>query len=86
MGPFTLEDAGTDLEHLQALPLDEVVGRAFPTYCLSERAEATDVRFGRAITADLGARGPVALFAPDGRFLALYEQRGEHAKAVAVFV
>jgi hypothetical protein len=26
------------------------------------------------------------VFAPDGQFLALYEQRGERARAVAVFV
>ena len=31
-------------------------------------------------------RGPHAVFAPDGEFLALYEQRGEQARAVAVFV
>jgi hypothetical protein len=28
----------------------------------------------------------VAMYAPDGEFLALYEQDGAHARAVAVFV
>ena len=42
--------------------------------------------FGRKLTLDLGHEGPVALFAPDGDFLALYEQDGELARAVAVFV
>ena len=32
------------------------------------------------------SRGLTAVFAPDGEFLALYEQRGEVARAVAVFV
>ena len=49
--------------------------------------EASDVRFGRPLTGiDLGAPGAVAVFAPSGEFLALYEQRGGVAKPVAVFV
>lgn len=32
-----------------------------------------------------GVRAPVAMFAPDGRFLALYEQHNSRAVAVAVF-
>ena len=35
---------------------------------------------------DLDLDGLTAVFAPDGEFLALYEPRGETAKAVAVFV
>ena len=46
-------------------------------------AQANDVRFGRALPGlDLGSDGPVALFDPDGHFLALYEQRGDDARAV----
>ncbi len=44
------------------------------------------MRFGRKLALALGHPGPVALFAPDGEFLALYEQDGELARAVAVFV
>ena len=36
-------------------------------------------------TLDLGRAGPVAVFAPGGEFLALYEQNGDLACAVAVF-
>ena len=40
---------------------------------------------GRAFPANLEADGQVALFSDDGTFLALYEQHGPLAKAVAVF-
>jgi len=45
------------------------------------------VRNGRAVQIRLEAAAdrPVALMAPDGTFLALYEQHGPLAKAVAVF-
>jgi tRNA pseudouridine55 synthase len=33
----------------------------------------------------LGSEGPVALFAPEGDFLALYDQHGPEARPVAVF-
>ena len=41
-----------------------------------DAAQAEDVRFGRKLSLTLGHDGPVALFAPDGAFLALYEQDG----------
>ena len=87
VGPFTLEDAGnnTDLDHVSAMSIDAAAGLAFPTLELDD-AQATDVRFGRPqLGLDLGSDGPVALFDPDGTFLALYEQRGRDARAVAVF-
>jgi tRNA pseudouridine55 synthase len=66
--------------------LDDVARASFPSYDLEER-EASDVRFGRPLTGiNLGAPGAVAVFAPSGEFLALYEQRGGVAKPVAVFV
>jgi tRNA pseudouridine55 synthase len=34
----------------------------------------------------LGVDGPIAVFDPDGRFLALIEERGGKAKSLAVFV
>ena len=40
--------------------------------------------YGRKLEAEVG-EGTVAVLAPDGRFLALYEQRGPVAAAVAVF-
>ena len=60
----------------------------FPSYDLDVE-QAADVGFGRKLALDLGRpaadQGPVALFGPDGTFLALYEQQGELARAVAVF-
>ena len=43
------------------------------------------MRVGRALDLALPGRRARAVFAPDGEFLALYEQRGRRA-AVAVFV
>jgi tRNA pseudouridine55 synthase len=88
VGPFGLDVARTldDLEaEMVMLPITDAARSGFPAYELDESA-ATDVRFGRKLEVDLGATGPVALFAPDGEFLALYEQDEEWAKAVAVFV
>ncbi|MGJ9422739.1 tRNA pseudouridine(55) synthase TruB [Aeromicrobium sp. CF3.5] len=89
VGGFGLDLAGTLEQHEEALSvvdLSDAARGAFTTHALSE-AEATDVRFGRVLTGvDLGAAGPVALFDPAGEFLALYEQKGSTARAVAVFV
>lgn len=89
VGGFAIDRAGT-LEALEkelvVVPLDDVARASFATYELSEE-QATDVSFGRALPGvDLGAPGPVAVFAPSGTFLALYEQHGSDAKAIAVFV
>lgn len=87
VGPFTLDDARTldELaEDLTVLGLTDVAARCFPTFAL-DADQARDVGFGRTFPADLGAEGPVALLAPSGEFVALYEQRGEVAGAVAVF-
>jgi tRNA pseudouridine55 synthase len=87
VGPFTLEDASTldDLgERFTMLGMDEVAGRCFPAYTVDEEG-ADAVRHGRRLAAELGPSGPVAVFDPQGTFLALYEQRGPTAAAVAVF-
>jgi tRNA pseudouridine55 synthase len=87
VGPFTLEDAGnsTDLDHVVVTPIDDAARLAFPALELDD-AQATDVRFGRPQPGlDLGSDRPVALFDQHGTFLALYEQRGTDARAVAVF-
>lgn len=88
VGPFDLGIARTleELEdELTILPIAEAARMSFPSIDLSDD-RATDVRFGRRIGLALGDGGPHALFAPDGEFLALYEQAGEQARAVAVFV
>ncbi|HET6651716.1 MAG TPA: tRNA pseudouridine(55) synthase TruB [Nocardioides sp.] len=88
VGPYRIEDAHT-LEKLAddvaVLPIAEAARAAFPTLVLDDD-QATDVRFGRKLTVQLPAEGPVALLTGDGEFLALYEQSGEQARAVAVFV
>ena len=88
VGPFGVDEAAT-LDALAAsfamIPIGEVARRCFPTLEV-DQARADGVTHGRALELETGAVGPVALFAPDGRFLALYEQHGPVAKAVAVFV
>lgn len=88
VGPFTLEHAKT-LDELGAefgvLDIGAAARLTFPVFEASE-TQAGAIRFGRALAAvDLGAPGPVAVFAPDGEFLALYEAAGDGAKALAVF-
>ena len=85
VGPFTLEGASADLEHLRVIPIAEAARAAFPSVDLSEEL-AEDVRYGRKLALELGGEGPHAVFAPGGEFLALYEQDGDLARAVAVFV
>ena len=92
VGPFALDVART-LEQLSEevvlIPMAEAARTAFPAYELDD-AEAVDVSFGRRLSLDLGRAGPVAMFDPDGEFLALYERAEEAdgflARAVAVFV
>ncbi|GAW49127.1 MULTISPECIES: tRNA pseudouridine(55) synthase TruB [unclassified Nocardioides] len=85
VGPYdlaaarTLEELGDDFT---MLPIAEAARAAFVAVDLDD-AQAADVRVGRALDLDLA--GLTAVFAPDGEFLALYEPRGETAKAVAVF-
>ncbi len=88
VGPFGL-DAARTLEQLEdgfvMTPIAEAARTTFPALDLDEQ-QAADVRVGRSLDAALPGSGPVALFAPDDTFLALYEQSGERARAVAVFV
>jgi tRNA pseudouridine55 synthase len=88
VGAFTLDDAET-LEQLaerwRTLTLGEAVRRSFPSQVLGAD-QAAMVRHGRALSdVRLPGDGPVGVFDPDGEFLALYEQRGSTARAVAVF-
>jgi tRNA pseudouridine55 synthase len=75
---------------LPYLTLDEAA-RMFFDWHVVEEDQVAAVRNGRAVHARLrpdpaeAVVDPVALLAPDGTFLALYEQHGPVAKAVAVF-
>jgi tRNA pseudouridine55 synthase len=78
----TLDELG---EAFAVVPIGEAARASFPSLDLTDD-QAADVRVGRALTLALPGPGPHAVFAPDGTFLALYEQRGEQARSVAVFV
>ncbi len=86
VGEFGL-DAARTLDQLTEdfgmLPIAEAARLSFDAVDLDEE-EARDVRFGRALHRPLP--GLVAVFAPDGEFLALYEPRDGESRAVAVFV
>ena len=88
VGPFDLDVART-LDELSddfaVVPIAVAARASFPAVDL-DGEQAADVRVGRALDLTLPADAPHAVFAPDGQFLALYEQRGERARAVAVFV
>lgn len=88
VGPFDLSVART-LDQLAddfaVVPIADAARSSFPVSELSEE-QAAHVRFGRALDLALPAAGPHAVFAPDGEFLALYEQSGSRARPVAVFV
>jgi tRNA pseudouridine55 synthase len=88
VGPFDLVVART-LEELAddfaVLPIADAARTTFASVDLDEE-QAGHVRVGRGLDLTLPGDGPHAVFAPGGEFLALYEQRGQQARPVAVFV
>ncbi|MBM9462732.1 tRNA pseudouridine(55) synthase TruB [Aeromicrobium sp. YIM 150415] len=74
-------------ERWEIVGLDDAARAAFEILVLDED-QSRLARHGRALEdIRLPSVGvPTALFGADGRFLALYEQRGAAARAVAVFV
>jgi tRNA pseudouridine55 synthase len=93
VGPYGLDVAqsldglAAEVEHgrpLPVLPIADAARAAFPSREVDD-AQATVVSHGGPLPA-IGSPGPVAVFAPDGRFLALVEDRGATTRAVAVFV
>jgi tRNA pseudouridine55 synthase len=88
VGPFDLSVARTLdqlADHFAVLPIADAARSTFPVVDLTDE-QAAHVRFGRALDLTVPADGPHAVFAPDGEFLALYEQSGTRARPVAVFV
>ena len=79
-----LVDGGGELP---VVPLDAAARAAFPARELTAE-EAGAVAHGGFLAASGTSGEPVAVFGPDGRFLALYEDlpSGKKAKPVAVFV
>ncbi|MBS2532350.1 tRNA pseudouridine(55) synthase TruB [Catenulispora sp. NF23] len=79
-----LVDGGGELP---VVPLDAAARAAFPARDISAE-EAGMVAHGGFLAASGRSGEPVAVFGPDGRFLALYEDLpgGKKAKPVAVFI
>ncbi|QKW21805.1 tRNA pseudouridine(55) synthase TruB [Kitasatospora sp. NA04385] len=89
VGPYAVESARTleQLEEkLEVLPIAEAAAAAFPRWDVDAEQARLLSNGVRLDAPGLGADGPVAVFDPDGRFLALIEERGGKAKPVAVFV
>ncbi|WP_406725230.1 tRNA pseudouridine(55) synthase TruB [Streptomyces sp. GD-15H] len=89
VGPYKLDTARTLEQHQQeltVLPIAEAAAVAFPRWDV-------DVRRARLLTngvrlempEEYAGAGPVAVFGPEGRFLALVEQHRGKAKSLAVF-
>ena len=95
VGPYSLDEAATldALEEqvsaapeqpLAVLPLAQAAAAAFPRFT-ADPAQAAKVAHGGFLPALRLGAGPVAVFGPDGAFLALFEDHGPVAKPVAVF-
>ncbi|GAA2272991.1 MULTISPECIES: tRNA pseudouridine(55) synthase TruB [Kitasatospora] len=89
VGPYGLESAHTleQLEEkLEVLPIADAAAAAFPRWDI-DAEQARLLSNGMKLKAPgLGVDGPIAVFDPEGRFLALVEERGASARPVAVFV
>ncbi|HZC26163.1 MAG TPA: tRNA pseudouridine(55) synthase TruB [Actinopolymorphaceae bacterium] len=87
VGPYGLEQA-RPLDQLErdfaVLPIADVAARTFPRYDVDD-STARLVSFGQKLPGVHVGSGPVGIFAPDGTFLALYEDAADGAKPVAVF-
>ncbi|MBC3982198.1 tRNA pseudouridine(55) synthase TruB [Streptomyces sp. AC536] len=88
VGPYGLDGAHS-LEELEAsltvLPIAEAAAAAFPRWDVSSEQARLLGNGVRLNGPGLGVEGPVAVFDPNGRFLALIEERDGKAKSLAVF-
>jgi tRNA pseudouridine55 synthase len=86
VGPFGLDQARTLEQHAEQLalvPLDAAVAASFPRRELSAD-EAVALSYGKRL-APTGAAGTLGAFDPDGRCIALLEDRDGAARPVVVF-
>lgn len=87
VGPYGLDTART-LEQLEEsctiMPIEQAADAAFPRWDVDED-QARLLANGVRIKAPALAAGPNAVFGPDGRFLALVEEKDGQVKIVAVF-
>ncbi|MGW3360681.1 tRNA pseudouridine(55) synthase TruB [Streptomyces bungoensis] len=89
VGPYKLDTAKT-LDQLQqdlaVMPLADAAAAAFPRWDVEERRARLLLNGVRLEMPDeYTGSGPVAVFGPEGRFLALVEQHKGKAKSLAVF-
>ncbi|GAA4985465.1 tRNA pseudouridine(55) synthase TruB [Yinghuangia aomiensis] len=88
VGPYTIDRART-LEQLEesfaVLPIADAAAAAFPRRDVTAE-EARLVAHGGRLAGAGQEGGPVAVFGPDGAFLALVEEKNGQAKPIAVFV
>jgi tRNA pseudouridine55 synthase len=87
VGPYGIDGART-LEQLEesldVLPIEAAAAAAFPRWDV-DADQARLLGHGVRIKVPALADGPHAVFGPDGRFLALVEEKGGQAKIVAGF-
>ncbi|EGG47764.1 MULTISPECIES: tRNA pseudouridine(55) synthase TruB [Streptomyces] len=89
VGPYRIDGART-LEQLQkeltVLPVAEAAAAAFPRWDLDERRTRLALNGVRLeMPGEYAGAGPVAVFDPTGRFVALVEEQKGKAKSLAVF-
>jgi tRNA pseudouridine55 synthase len=87
VGVYGIEQARTIAElerEFGVLPIADVAAATFPRYDVDEPT-ARLVAYGQKLPGVTVGAGEVAMFAPDGRFLALYKDTEEGARPVAVF-
>jgi tRNA pseudouridine55 synthase len=89
VGPYKLDAARTLDQHQQELavmPIAEAATAAFPRWNVDDRRAKLLTNGVRLEMPDeYAGSGPVAVFDPEGRFLALVEQHRGKAKSLAVF-
>ncbi|QMU78818.1 tRNA pseudouridine(55) synthase TruB [Streptacidiphilus sp. PB12-B1b] len=91
VGPYTVAGAHT-LEALETgfadavLPIADAAAAAFPRWDVDAEQARLLVNGVRIAAPGLDATDPIAVFDPDGRFLALIEEHQGKARSLAVFV
>ncbi|MCX5203847.1 tRNA pseudouridine(55) synthase TruB [Streptomyces sp. NBC_00237] len=87
VGPYGLDAARTLDQHQESLavmPIADAAAAAFPRWDVDEK-RAGLIMNGVRIDMPAHERNPVAVYGPDGRFLALVEDQKGKAKSLAVF-
>ncbi|GAA3487977.1 MULTISPECIES: tRNA pseudouridine(55) synthase TruB [Streptomyces] len=87
VGPYGLDAARTleaHQESLAVMPIADAAAAAFPRWEVDEK-RAGLIMNGVRIDMPAHERNPVAVYGPDGRFLALVEDQKGKAKSLAVF-